>query len=66
MELQRSLQIIGYDNYYHQSLKRINTLYRNRTCDLRDTSPYPVRVYYDEISRGKKQEIVQKGGPGRN
>ena len=33
---------------------------------LRDTSPYPVRVHYDEISRGKKQEIVQKGGPGRN
>ena len=30
---------------------------------LRDTSPYPVRVHYDEISRGKKQEIVLKGGP---
>jgi len=39
---------------------------RIRTCNLWDTSPYPVRYHFALNLRWKKEKIVLKGGPDRN
>ena len=39
---------------------------RNRTSNLWDKSPYPVRYHFALNLRGKKEKNVLKGGPGRN